>query len=342
MTVEGIDLVGAAQNEKALFVEEGRVLVPDAATMFRGDYAKDGQDLTITYSDGETLRVIDYFTFGFPPDLVAPNGAQLGGSTVARLSGAGTDTRLAQAAGDGAIDITAQDLANAIGQVESLEGTVTVSRADGSVVTVGEGDLVFQNDVVATSVNSSVSLTFVDGTIFSLTASSRMLLDELIYTPDAPDNSAVFNLIEGGFVFIAGQVAPTGDMRINTPTGVLGIRGTTVEVQILTVNGISEVLISLLLDPDESVGSIEIRDLNGDLVAVVTETDTSWVLSTVDGETREIPRAEAAQTADAGLRGQAVAAFQQANARVDSGDSYVSQERLNGGGGPDEDEGDDS
>src|SRR5206468_3016101 len=41
------------------------------------------------------------------------------------------------------------------------------------------------------------------------------------------NNGAVFSLVQGTFAFVAGQVAKTGDMKIDTPVATMGIRGTT-------------------------------------------------------------------------------------------------------------------
>ena len=59
-----------------------------------------------------------------------------------------------------------------------------------------------------------------------------MTLDEYVYDPAGKSNSTVFNLTRGTFVFVAGQVAKTGDMRIETPVATMGIRGTTPHVEI--------------------------------------------------------------------------------------------------------------
>lgn len=54
-----------------------------------------------------------------------------------------------------------------------------------------------------------------------------MLIDELIFDPNSTSNSGGSSLIEGSLVFIAGQVAKTGGMEVNTPSSTMEIRGTT-------------------------------------------------------------------------------------------------------------------
>jgi len=59
-----------------------------------------------------------------------------------------------------------------------------------------------------------------------------MTLDEFVYQPNGKWNSSVFNLVKGTFTFVGGKMVKAGDMRANTPTATLGIRGTTAHVVI--------------------------------------------------------------------------------------------------------------
>jgi hypothetical protein len=45
----------------------------------------------------------------------------------------------------------------------------------------------------------------------------------------------LFNLSKGTFTFVAGKIAKTGDMKIDTPVATMGIRGTTPHVEISDV-----------------------------------------------------------------------------------------------------------
>jgi hypothetical protein len=59
-----------------------------------------------------------------------------------------------------------------------------------------------------------------------------MILNEFVYDPKGKSNSTFFSLSKGTFTFIAGKVARTGDMKIDTPVATMGIRGTTPHVEI--------------------------------------------------------------------------------------------------------------
>jgi len=128
-----------------------------------------------------------------------------------------------------------------IGKVVTADGSVIIEHASAAIVlatVAGEsiqtkiGDPVYLGDVVRTGADSRVGINFVDGTSFNLSSNARMTLDEYVYDPAGKSNSTIFNLTRGTFVFVAGQVAKTGDMRIETPVATMGVRGTTPHVEI--------------------------------------------------------------------------------------------------------------
>jgi hypothetical protein len=86
--------------------------------------------------------------------------------------------------------------------------------------------------VVQTGADGKVGITFTDGTAFNLSSNARMVLNEFVYDPNGTSNSTLFSLTKGTFTFIAGKVAKTGDMKIDTPVATMGIRGTTPHVEI--------------------------------------------------------------------------------------------------------------
>ncbi len=122
--------------------------------------------------------------------------------------------------------------AESIGQVEMLTGTAQATRADGATVQLNVGGPVFQNDVVQTGPNSKLIISFNDDTVFSLFGNARMVLNNFVFDPDGASNSMLFNLIQGTFTFVTGQVAPTGEMKVNTPVVNIGVRGSTHHVDI--------------------------------------------------------------------------------------------------------------
>ncbi len=59
-----------------------------------------------------------------------------------------------------------------------------------------------------------------------------MTLTEFVYDPNGKSNSSFLSLTKGTFTFVAGNIAKTGDMRVDTPVATMGIRGTTPRIEI--------------------------------------------------------------------------------------------------------------
>ncbi len=246
------------------------VTVPDAHFLFTATFERAGSDLVLSNEDGQSVLIVDYFAAPSPVDLAAPNGALLRAPVVDALAGPLAPGQYAQAG--------AATGAAPIGQVETLEGTATAQRTDGTRVTLKIGDPVFQGDVVQSGPDSKLGITFIDKTVFTLSDQGRMVLDEMVYSPGGSDNSMLINLVQGTFVFVAGGVAPSGDMKVQTPVATMGIRGTTVISRVSAVDGTS--VLSLDIDPDGEQGFYQIIDTASGLVlATVTRTGENWVIT---------------------------------------------------------------
>ena len=135
----------------------------------------------------------------------------------------------------------AQDVsAKPIGKVVTAAGAVTIEHVNAVVVQaalgnqgrVKVGDLVYLGDMVQTGADGKVGITFTDGTAFNLSSNARMTMTEFVYDPNGKSNSTLLSLTKGTFTFVAGKIAKTGDMKIDTPVATMGIRGTTPHVEI--------------------------------------------------------------------------------------------------------------
>ena len=199
------------------------VIVPDAQLLFTADFRRAGPDLVLTGQDGRHHIIPGYFSSEHRITLAAPNGASLSPDLVDLLAGSLAPNEYAQAG--------ATTPADPIGKVEKVVGNVLVMR-NGVAVTLNVGDAVYKSDVIQTSADSQVGISFPDGTALNLVANTRMALNEYSYDEHATSgNGALISLVEGSFSFVAGKVAHDGDMKIDTPIATMGIRGTTGWVQ---------------------------------------------------------------------------------------------------------------
>jgi hypothetical protein len=128
-----------------------------------------------------------------------------------------------------------------IGKVVTVKGTVTIQHVNAVVVQVAlgkqpgltkVGDSVYLGDIVQTAADGRVGIAFTDGSAFDMSSNARMVLNEFVYNPNSKSNSTLFSLTKGTFTFVAGNIAKTGDMKIDTPVATMGIRGTTPHVEI--------------------------------------------------------------------------------------------------------------
>ncbi|MCF8479306.1 MAG: FecR domain-containing protein [Rhodospirillum sp.] len=203
-----------------------------ARLLVMGEYTRDGNDLILRGADGPPVLIKDYFGSETPPDLVGPGGVTIRAALVDRLTGGEAPGQVAQAA-------TVNEGLGTIGSVTRAEGTVTVIRTDGTSVEVHSGDPIYQGDVVSTSGDGAVGITFLDGSAFSLGGSGRMVLDEMVYDPGTGEGSSSVSLVSGVFSFVSGEIAKSGPdaMTVSTPVATIGIRGTKGIIKLLVPEG---------------------------------------------------------------------------------------------------------
>jgi hypothetical protein len=130
-----------------------------------------------------------------------------------------------------------------IGKVLNITGSVTIEHTRAVIVQanmpangvnqVKVDDPVYRGDFVQTGADGEVGITFADGTSFKVSKNARMELNEFVYDPAGASNSTLFNLTKGSFTFVAGAIAKSGSMKVDTPVGTMGIRGTAPHVEIL-------------------------------------------------------------------------------------------------------------
>ncbi|GEM_PF-819820 len=235
-------------------VPAGAFIVPDANLLFHGDFKRAGVDLILSNDDHEFV-LHDYFRGEKRAAIASPDGAHLTGDIVNALAG---HVQYAQAApGAGAAQV--------IGHVTKMTGSATAIRNGVSII-LNQGDNVEKGDVVSTGSDSTLGITFIDGTVFGLSNNARMVLNEMVYDPNGSNNSSLLSLVAGTITFVAGQTAKHGDMKIDTPVATMGIRGTAVltEINFTVPSGGGDpqpqANFQVLVEPDGTTGSYILFD----------------------------------------------------------------------------------
>ncbi|MBR1256903.1 VCBS domain-containing protein [Bradyrhizobium sp. AUGA SZCCT0240] len=250
----------------------GAIIVPDAHLLFTGDFKRAGVDLVLS-GDGREMVLHDYFKGEKRAALASPDGAHLTGDIVNALTG---HLQLAQADGSPSV-------AQVIGHVTKLVGTATAIRNGVSII-LNNGDNVNKGDVVQSGSDSTLGITFIDGSVFGLASNARMVLNEMIYDPNGSNNSSLISLVQGTISFVAGATAKKGDMKVDTPVATMGIRGTAVLVEIDFAvpgqGGAPPAKFQVLVEPDGTTGSYILFDKTTMTpIATVNQAGTQTIVS---------------------------------------------------------------
>jgi hypothetical protein len=272
---------------------------------------------------------------GLPDALATPSPLQMrdpvsaGSSGLVRLAQAAQQAQPApQAPATAAQPATAAAVVTdePIGNVATLTGNATVTRDKISTALKLQDDI-YMNDVLQTSVNSTLGVTFNDSTTFNLTANAKITVDNYVYEDGGKQNAALFNVARGTVAFVAAAVAKTGDMKISTPTATLGIRGTTGLVEVpegAAANNPNNVAIKLYPDPDGHVGRIEVNDRAGARLGFLTQGSSGFTIRPgAGGRFAALPLTISPQQA---LRDQGI--VRQVHAAQNLGRQIVTQKRI--------------
>jgi len=267
-TLEAADIARATAG--------GGIALPEGFAIADATFARSGADLVLTEPDGGQIVVSRFFSAADVPDLQVPGGVTFSGTLAAKLAGPRAPGQVAQA------QPTADPLP--IGQVETIQGTVTVTRADGTQDILDVGAPVYQGDILETAGGGAIGIVFADETTFSMAENGRMVLDEMVYDPDAGDGSLSVSVVKGVFTFVSGGVAKsTPDaMKVKTPVATIGIHGTQGGIDIADGQTLTVVLMP---EADGTVGEIVL--LIGEAVYTINQAEFAVTASAVTGEVTE-------------------------------------------------------
>ena len=132
-----------------------------------------------------------------------------------------------------ALVFPAAALAAEIGQIKTVKGAAHIERA-GKKLPATAGMQVRQADTVVTGKDGSVGITFLDNSLFSAGPNSVLALDR--YSFDSTTHAGEFeaSLKKGSVAVVSGKMVKQSpeSLRIRTPTGIMGARGTEFVVKV--------------------------------------------------------------------------------------------------------------
>jgi hypothetical protein len=119
------------------------------------------------------------------------------------------------------------------GSVKTVQGGVVVHRG-ADTIPATEGMHLLVNDILQTSADGRLGAILQDGTGIGLGPNTELKIDSFIYEPADGKLSLVLRLARGVMAYFSGRIArlAPGAVTVETPAGVMGLRGTHMAVSI--------------------------------------------------------------------------------------------------------------
>jgi hypothetical protein len=123
--------------------------------------------------------------------------------------------------------------ATEIGQIKNTAGQVFLMR-NNNQQPAKAGDIVEQADIITTGANGSVGITLIDNSRLSAGPNSRIELKQFRFNPTTQEGESLTEVRRGTLTVVSGQIAKNSPeaMKVQTPTTILGVRGTTFAVKV--------------------------------------------------------------------------------------------------------------
>ena len=121
--------------------------------------------------------------------------------------------------------------------VNSVRSTIGNATKDLKV-----GDQVVQNETIETASKSRTQILLVDESNLTIGPDAVFVLDELAFDPDPKKSNVAVTMTQGVFRFVSGNL-PHESYILKTPTAVIGVRGTVLDIIVEGVTGATTVIL---------------------------------------------------------------------------------------------------
>jgi hypothetical protein len=121
----------------------------------------------------------------------------------------------------------------AAGRIKVTSGAVYVVRS-GTEMRAQPGQILYQADVIRTGADGGLGLTLKDDTRVSLGPGSELRIDRFSYAPAEGHLALALKVARGVVAYVSGRIAKLAPdaVRIETPSAILGVRGTTLAIRV--------------------------------------------------------------------------------------------------------------
>ena len=123
--------------------------------------------------------------------------------------------------------------AEPVGYVKTVTGEAWVTSA-GQRVTAKPGTAVLLGSQLKTAPAATLGVTFKDNTVMSFGPDTEMTVDEYLYAPAQGQLRLGTRLVKGTLNYVSGVIAKLKPeaVTVQTPTGIIGVRGTQFVVKV--------------------------------------------------------------------------------------------------------------
>ena len=127
----------------------------------------------------------------------------------------------------------AQATRSIAGSVKKVTGDAVLRRGADSI-SIKEGLHILPRDVLETAAGASIGIILQDGTRVTMGPNTKLEINTYLYSPGEGKLEALLRLIRGVMVYVSGKLAQLspGSTKVETPVGVVGLRGTQLAISI--------------------------------------------------------------------------------------------------------------
>ena len=120
-----------------------------------------------------------------------------------------------------------------VGSVKVAQGKVEIQRG-AAMISATAGTRLFPGDVLQTGSDGQLGVILRDDTLLSLGPDSSLEIKDFLFAPADNHLSMVLNMLHGLVSYVSGKISKLAPeaVRIETPVGTVGVRGTRLLIRI--------------------------------------------------------------------------------------------------------------
>jgi hypothetical protein len=113
------------------------------------------------------------------------------------------------------------------GSVKAIQGNCSIQRG-AETIAASEGMHLFVQDTLITGFDGHLAVMMHDGTRLSLGPDTKLSIDQFVYNPSDKKFALLLNMSRGILAYVSGKIASFSpeSVRVQTPVGSIGVRGT--------------------------------------------------------------------------------------------------------------------